>query len=192
MESKLKKWNEAYQDVDITSAKPAQVLVENTYLLPKNGDALDLACGRAGNAIFLSKCGFNVDAIDISPVVLASVDKFVDQQNLSITCERRDVEEEGLKEKKYDVIVVSYFLNRELLPQIVKSLKPEGLLFYETWSQQKVDDSGPSNPVFRLKAGELLELTASLRTLFYREEGNSGDCSRGHRNSAMLVAKNIS
>ena len=192
MKSKLKKWNEAYQGVDITSARPAQILVENTHLLPKTGDALDLACGRAGNAIFLSQHGFNVDAVDISPVVLTSIEEFVAQHDLSITCEKRDIEEEGLKEKKYDVIAVSYFLSRELFPQLIKSLKPNGLLFYETWSQEKVDDSGPSNPAFRLKAGELFDLTAPLRILFYREEGDSGDCSKGHRNTAMLVAKNIS
>jgi len=190
LRSKLEKWNEAYNGVDVASAEPAQILVENIHLLPESGDALDLACGRAGNAIFLSKYGFSVDAIDISPVVLASIKKFVAQQDLSITCERRDIEEEGLKEKKYDVIVVSYFLNRELFPQIIKALKPGGLLFYETWSQQKIDDSGPKNPNFRLKAGELFDLTAPLRALFYREEGNSGNCSKGHRNSAMIVAKN--
>ncbi len=191
MKSKLEKWNESYCGVDIGSAKPAQVLVENTHLLPSNGDALDLACGRAGNAVLLSKYGFNVDAIDVSSVVLTNLEKFVIQQGLPISCERRDIEEEGLKEKKYDVIVVSYFLSRELFPQIIKSLKPEGLLFYETWSQQKIDEIGPSNPAFRLKAGELLELTAPLRALFYREEGRSGDSSKGHRNTAMLVAKNI-
>ncbi len=190
--SKLNKWNEAYQAADIANAKPAQVLFENKHLLPvMKGDALDLACGRAGNAILLTQCGFNVDAVDISPIVLSKVEQYVAQKNLSIVCECRDVEQEGLSEKKYDVIMVSYYLYRELFPQIIASLKPNGLLFYETWSQQKVDDSGPSNPDFRLKMGELLDLTAPLQTLFYREEGESGDISKGHRNSTMLVARNI-
>lgn len=189
MVSKLDKWNDAYQGVDIASTKPARVLAENLHLLPESGDALDLACGRAGNAILLSKYGFNVDAVDISPVVLASVEQFVEQQDLSILCEVRDIEKEGLSGKEYDVITVSYFLNRQLFPQIIKSLKPEGLLFYETWSQQKVNDTGPNNPKFRLEMGELLKLTAPLKTLLYREEGGSGDTSKGYRNTAMLVAQ---
>ncbi|MCF6190439.1 MAG: methyltransferase domain-containing protein [Cocleimonas sp.] len=191
----LKKWNEAYKNADIASAKPAQVLSENAHLLPsslpQNCNALDLACGRAGNAIFLAKQGFNVDAVDISPNVLESLDSFVKQQSLSISCECRDIESKGLSDKKYDVIVVSYFLSRELFPQITHALKPSGLLFYETWSEEKVDSSGPNNPTFRLQAGELLNLSNTLRPIFYREEGDLGESSKGTRNIAMLVAKNV-
>jgi len=191
----VKKWDETYKNADITSAKPAQILSENAHLLPssllQNSIALDLACGRAGNAIFLAEQGFNVDAVDISSNVLESLESFVKQQSLSISCECRDIETKGLSDKKYDVIVVSYFLNRELFPQIINALKPNGLLFYETWSQEKVNDSGPSNPEYRLKAGELLKLSQALHPLFYREEGDQGDTSKGTRNIAMLVAKNI-
>ncbi len=187
---KLKKWNEAYQSADIANAEPAQVLLENVHLLPESGDALDLACGRAGNAIFLSKKGFNVDAVDISPVVLKSVEQFANQHGLAVSCQCKDVEKEGLSQKKYDVIVVSYFLNCDLFPQILSALKPNGILFYETWSQQKTDDSGPSNPDFRLKAGELLQLSQPLRVLYYREEGKQGDISKGARNTAMIIIQN--
>ena len=191
----LQKWNEAYKDADIASAKSAQVLSENAHLLPssllQSSHALDLACGRAGNSIFLAEQGFNVDAVDISPNVLESLESFVKQLSLPISCECRDIETTGLSNKKYDVIVVSYFLNRELFPQIINALKPNGLLFYETWSQEKVDDSGPTNPNYRLRAGELLDLSQALRPLFYREEGVQGELSKGIRNIAMLVAKNI-
>ena len=190
MVSKLDKWNEAYQDADISSAKPAQVLIENNHLLPRKGEALDLACGRAGNAIFLAKHGFDVDAVDISPVVLSSIEQYVTQHDLPVACICQDIENDGLLKKQYDVIVVSYFLNRALFPQITRALKPDGLLFYETWSQQKVDDSGPKNPDFRLKATELLELTPTLRPLFYREESDNGDVLKGSRNIAMLVTQN--
>ena len=195
MPSKEKKWNAAYQDADYASALPAQVLSENSYLLPQfsqqQGNALDLACGRAGNAQFLAKRNFSVDAVDISSVVLEGLQSYVEQQDLSITCILRDIEKEGLSEKQYDVIVVSYFLNRELFPQILNALKPNGLLYYQTWSQLSVDDSGPRNPDFRLKAGELLQLTTSLQTLYYQEDGKQGDISKGLRNEALLIAKKI-
>jgi len=187
--SKLKKWNEAYQGADIAAATPAQVLSENSYLLMQGGDALDLACGRAGNAIFLASKGFQVDAIDISPVVLGYVTQFAEEQALPISCQLRDVENEGLTQKKYDVIVVSYFLSRDLFPQIIRALKPNGLLFYQTWSQLRCDDTGPSNPDFRLQAGELLDLCSSLQPVFYREDGLQGDITKGLRNEAMLIAQ---
>lgn len=193
MQTKLKKWNEAYQDADISTATAAQVLTNNAFLLPKKGKALDLACGRAGNAIFLAKKGFDVDAIDISTVVLEQVQHYANQQNLSIHCIEQDIEADGLESreyKKYDVIVVSYFLNRQLFPQIIKALKPNGLLFYQTWSQENVDDAkGPKNPAFRLTAGELLRCCSELQILYYSENGVIGDISQGIRNEALIIAR---
>jgi len=189
LSSKKQKWDEAYQDADYSTALPALVLEKNEYLLPESGDALDLACGRAGNAQFLANRNFRVDAIDISNVVLNGLEIFVKGQGLNIAPVLRDIENAGLPDKKYDLIVVSYYLHRELFPQIISALKPEGLLYYQTWSQQKVNDTGPSNPAFRLEKGELLKLSSGLEIILYRENGKLGDISKGLRNEAMLIAK---
>lgn len=197
--TKLTKWNEAYQDVEISTAAPAAVLRDNAYLLPQSGDALDLACGRAGNSIFLAKKGFQVDATDISPVVLQQVQTFADKHNLPITCKERDIEKNGLENdglensNQYDVIIVSYFLNRELFPKIIKALKPNGILFYQTWSQLRTNPKkGPSNPSFCLESGELLKLCTGLRIIYYREDGLQGDADQGIRNEALFIGQNIS
>ena len=191
--SKKDKWDLAYKNADFSNAPIASVLKENTYLLPQEGKAkaLDLACGRAGNAQLLAKLGFCVDAIDISPVVLNGLRSFAKKQKLDIQCILHDVEKEGLIKKEYDVIVVSYFLNRTVFPQIVSSLKNNGLLLYQTWSKESVDDSGPSNPDFRLSSGELLKLCSSLQVLYYRENGREGDISNGIRNESMIIAKKV-
>jgi len=190
MSVKKDKWDQAYQQADFSSAKVATVLSDNSYLLPlSGGDALDLACGRAGNAQFLAKNGFTVDAIDISSIVLDGLASYAMENKLQINTILRNVESDGMPEKRYDVIVVSYFLNRELFPQIVESLKPGGLLFYQTWSQLKVTDAGPSNPEFRLEAGELLDLCDSLQIILYRENGELGKIDSGLRNEAMIIAQ---
>ncbi len=190
--SKLKKWNEAYKDADFTAAKAATILTNNAHLLPSKGNALDLACGRAGNASFLAKMkenDFQIDAIDFSSIVIESLKDYAVKNGLSITPILRDIEADGLSNKKYDVIVVSYFLNRSLFPKIIDALKPKGLLFYQTWSQEKIDDSGPSNPNFRLSSSELLTLCSEMKILLYREEGNTGNISAGSRNEAMIIAQ---
>ncbi|MFU8833506.1 MAG: SAM-dependent methyltransferase, partial [Wenzhouxiangella sp.] len=64
-----------------------------------------------------------------------------------------------------------------------------GLLFYETFTREKVDDAGPSNPDFLLAPNELLHLFSPLRLLAYREEGVVGDAGRGLRNVAYLVGR---
>ena len=189
---KKAKWNEAYSDADIASALPALVLAENDFVLPlTGGDALDLACGRAGNAQFLARKGFVVDALDNSKVVLQHLSQFIDETKLLINPVLRDVEAEGLADKKYDVIVVSYFLYRDLFPQIINKLKPDGLLFYQTWATpcEGLEVVGPKSQEFRLQDGELLSLCAPLKTLFYTENKSLGDTRHGLRNEAMIVAQ---
>lgn len=191
----LEKWNNTYNNTNTLSANPASVLIDNIHLLSKNGDdnldALDLACGRGGNAIFLAEKGFNVDAIDISPVILKKIKAFSNKQKLAINCIERNIETTGLSNKKYNIIIVSYFLSRDLFPQIINSLKPNGLLFYQTWSKLSCEEKGPSNPNFRLDAGELLKLCASLRIIYYQENGSLGDIHQGLRNEALVIAQNI-
>ena len=190
MLDKKKKWDDAYKHADFSSAEAATVLSDNSHLLAlTGGDALDLACGRAGNALFLAKKGFTVDALDISSVVIEGLESYSREQELHINTVLRDVEHDGMTEKKYDVIVVSYFLNRNLFPQILESLKPGGLLFYQTWSQLKVTDAGPSNPDFRLKGGELLALCESLNIVLYKENGVLGNTNVGLRNEAQIIAQ---
>lgn len=187
--SKEKKWNNAYKDVDIATAEPTQVLIENSFLLSNTGDALDLACGRAGNSIYLAKQGYQVDAIDNSSIVLEQVRKYANAEQLQINCIKRDIESQGLTSKQYDIIIVSFFLCRELNNQIINALKPDGLLFYQTWSQLQCDKTGPNNPQFRLKPGELLRLFSTLKPVVYHEHGLIGDLTKGLRNQSLLIAQ---
>ena len=183
---KLKKWNECYQEADISTATAATILQQNTHLLPPTGQALDLACGRAGNAQLLSQYGFKVDAFDFSNNVINALKQ---HKNTAINPKVWDSETDSLRTDYYDVIVVSYFLQRNLFPNIIKALKTGGLLFYQTWSQQCIDTSGPKNPNFRLQQGELLSLCTGLRIVLYREEGQLGNLEQGNRNEAWLIAE---
>jgi hypothetical protein len=62
-------------------------------------------------------------------------------------------------------------------------------LFYQTFTRERVDDSGPGSERFRLERNELLRLFPDLIVRFYREEGRIGDPTRGFRNRAQLVAQ---
>ncbi|HIO92134.1 MAG TPA: methyltransferase domain-containing protein [Leucothrix mucor] len=183
---KQQKWDDCYKNADIATAAAATILKNNAHLLPSTAHALDVACGRAGNAQFLANKGFTVDAFDFSPNVIAALKHFVPD---SINPQLWNSESDTLRQAHYDVIVVSYFLQRDLFPALIAALKEGGLLFYQTWSQQCVDSSGPSNPDFRLQRGELLSLCTDLRIVYYREEGKLGDIRLGSRNDAYLIAE---
>lgn len=185
----LTKWDRKYQAED-NAGNAAKVLTENLHLLPTvNGKALDLACGLGANSLLLAKQGFDVFAWDSSEVAIKKLTQFFNQQKLDVSAECRDVTISPPEPDTFDVIVVSYFLERELCHQLTEALKPGGLLFYQTYCQQKVTEIGPSNPDFLLKENELLTLFSNLNIRFYREEALAGDLEQGCRNQAMLVAQ---
>ena len=54
-------------------------------------------------------------------------------------------------------IVVTNYLHRPLMAQIAASLRPDGVLIYETFAIGNEAFGKPSNPAFLLARGELLE-----------------------------------
>ena len=188
-DSKLRnKWDARYRTAETTGEAP-KVLAENIHLLPKTGQALDLACGLGAGAVLLARHGLLVDAWDISAVAIERLTETARKAQLQISAEVRDVEIHPPEPGHYDVILVSHFLVREMTSALIEALKPGGLLFYQTYCRVAVSDHGPSNPAYRLAENELLVSFSSLTLRFYREEGRLGDLSRGCREVAMLVAE---
>lgn len=183
------KWNRRYRMRGESSARASAVVSENLHLLPKSGRALDLACGLGGNALLLARLGFEAHAWDISEEAIDRLDQEAMQAGLEIHTFVRDVTAGSFGLDRFDVVVTSHFLDRQLCPRIVACLRPGGLLFYQTFIKDRVSDRGPGNDRFRLADNELLRLFSEMRLLVYREEGSIGDTGRGFRDEAMLVAQ---
>jgi len=182
------KWNLRYQQTQMDAPpQPARVLSDFAHLLPDSGQALDLACGRGGNALFLAQRGLQVEAWDISEQALFGLQAIVG--DLPLTASVRDVIAAPPAPATFDVIVVSHFLHRPLFGALSAALRPGGLLYYQTFTDERVAGAaGPRNPDYLLRSNELLRAFCELRVLDWREEGLVGDVSRGVRNIAMLVA----
>jgi SAM-dependent methyltransferase len=183
------RWDQRYAET-ITEQRPVQVLTDYLHLLPASGQVLDLACGLGVNALLLAPRGLTTWAWDISPVAIARLDQAARAAGLVIHTEVRDVTLQPPAAERFDVIVVSRFLERSLSPLLQAALRPGGLLFYQTFTKiRTAAASGPSNSAFLLDDNELLHLFAPLKVRVYREEGLIGDTRRGFRNEAMLVAQ---
>lgn len=183
------KWDRIYTDSAGKSAEPCEVLAAHSHLLPAEGDALDLACGRGGNALYLAARGFSTRAWDVSAVAVQSLSDVAGRNGLPLVAEQRDVTANPPASGSFDIIVVSRFLDRALAPAVCAALREHGLLFYQTFIREKAADTGPNNPAYRLDANELLRLFQSLHLVYYHEEGTVGDTAQGFRNEAMLVAQ---
>lgn len=182
------RWDKRHREAEGVG-DPAKVLAENLHLLPEEGDALELACGRGANALLLAEAGLRVRAWDLSAVGIERLQQEALTRGLEIEAQARDVIAQPPSPNSCDVVVVSHFLDRSLAPAIIDALRPGGLLFYQTFCQVAVSDAGPSDPAFRLADNELLELFSELKVRVYREEARLGDTAKGWRDMALLVAE---
>lgn len=187
-DSLLAMWNQRHAEAE-DLGQVATVLDENKHLISPGMRALDLASGRGINALAMARMGLEITAWDLSPVAIKRLQSAADEEGLSIHAEVRDVIARPPEPESFDLILVSYFLDRTLAQPIIDALNSGGLLFYQTFSRDRVSDTGPSNPNYRLGNNELLALFEPLQIRVYREEGSLGDTSTGCRDIAMLVAE---
>ena len=134
-------------------------------MIRPGGAVLDVAAGGGRHTRFLSRLGFEVDAVDRDTTALADVPP-------GVRVLRADIEEgpwpyEG---RLFDAIVVANYLHRPLMPILTASLEPGGVLLYETFARGNERFGKPSNPAFLLAPGELLEaVRGKLRVIAYED-----------------------
>ncbi len=182
------KWDGIYRQSPY-QAEAAKVLSKNRFLLPEQGKALDLACGLGGNALLLAEAGLTVDAWDISGVALQALQVQAALRNLNINIRQGIITQANLPNDSYDVVVISRFLDRNLCNAIMATLNTGGLLFYQTFTRNKLDRQGPNTPDYLLATNELLRLFTPLTLIFYEEYARVGNLQYGNRNEACLIGQ---
>ena len=158
----------------MTPQHPVSLLTEYAHLLPSSGAALDLACGKGRNAIFLAQRGLEVTGIDRSEVALAEAREAAEEAGVQVKIKwvAADLEASTvpLPQNHYNVITCFYYRDPNLYPQIFAALRPGGILFYETFTLDQLQhDFGPRDPDHLLAPGELPRVFQRLELLFYRE-----------------------
>jgi SAM-dependent methyltransferase len=135
-----------------------------SHLIKAGGSVLDLACGQGRHMRHLHAKGFQCLGVDRDATALEVA------QNFGAVL-HADVENQAwpLTGAQFDAVVVTNYLWRPLWPQLLDSLKPGGVLIYETFSVGNETVGKPSNPNFLLGNGELLEVFQSLRVVAFED-----------------------
>ncbi len=185
------KWDSIYANrSQEVPARAAVVLQRYKHWLPRQGVALDFACGRGGNALLFAHGGLNTHAWDISSVGLQQLDDEAKANGLDIDTRVLDLQSHPLETSSFDTIACSYYLDRNRFSAICNALKPGGLLFYETFNATVPMGEGPSNPHFLLDRSELLQSFSELQVLFYEELWDIADADGG-TGISRLVARQV-
>jgi SAM-dependent methyltransferase len=149
---------------------PAPLLVEFRDRLPK-GTALDLAMGYGRHALYLAAAGWDVHGIERDPDAVASVRREAARRGVSVRIEQADLDTYRIPRNAYDLVVVFYFLDRALIPQVRDAIKPGGAIVYETFSIENQRRFGrPRRTEFCFQPGELPQSFPGFRVLASRED----------------------
>lgn len=129
---------------------------------PAGATALDLACGSGRHLHHLTSLGMRVTGVDRDADAIAP---------LRGLAEIIEADIEGgpwpLEGRQFDLVLVSNYLWRPLLPRIVQAVAPGGWLIYETFADGQQSVGRPARPEFLLQPGELLQACAGLRIVGY-------------------------
>jgi len=148
------KWEQRYRAGErVHDGRPSAVLARWVHLV-RPGRALDVATGLGRNALFLASRGFEVDAVDISPTALAKAADLARRRGLGVRWIEADLDTYRVPPARYDLVVVSFFLTRRLVPALKAAVRPGGLMVMENHLVGPAPDEGPG-PAHRLRAGEL-------------------------------------
>lgn len=134
----------------------------------QGGPVLDLACGSGRHARLLAAQGFSVLAVDRDAAALSGLQGVAGVRTLQLDLEG---EQWPLAGQSFAGIVVTNYLWRPRLPDLLALLAPGGVLIYETFMLGNEAYGKPSNPDFLLRSGELREVAkaAGLREIAFEE-----------------------
>ena len=139
------------------------------------GTALDVAGGVGRHTLWLAERGWRVKLVDVSDVGIEQARKNVATSRSAalVQFEVADLENSrNLGNELYDLVLVFFYLQRELFPALISALKTGGLLLYKTYTvAQRQFPGGPSHPMHLLQPDELLRGFGSLQILHYHESG---------------------
>ena len=163
------------REVAVVNA-PSSWLLQHADLLPREGRALDVACGRGRHALWLAERGLTTLAVDANADAIRELNEAARERGLPLRADVRDLEsgEGPFRDSAFDVIVVVHYLHRLLFPALIDALAPGGLLIYETFTRAQAARGKPTHPDFLLQPGELLELVRPLEVLASREGDYDG------------------
>ena len=174
---------------------PSPLLITQLSRLPR-GKVLDVAAGRGRHAYFLGMQGFAVHAIDRNREALEFLaTQAKEAGGLPISTEYIDLETDGvlppdLGTEIYDVILVFFYLYRPIFPQLIKALKPGGMILYETFLlENHLQRHHPRRKEFCLAANELLNLLHDFQILHYNEGDHRGSAQTDRAFTARVLAR---
>lgn len=175
--------------------EPNAFIASKTDLLFPQGDVLCLGEGEGRNAVYLASKGFDVTALDASPIGISKALMMATNKGVSFKVELLDLEQWQPTEY-YDAVVTSYLhledpLRTQAFTQAIQTLKTGGYFIGEFFSLNQIprDSGGPKKPelLYTLASLESIFSTQDCELIHLKEEDVPLDEGKGHQGDALVI-----
>jgi 2-polyprenyl-3-methyl-5-hydroxy-6-metoxy-1,4-benzoquinol methylase len=172
--AEVERWNRI-----LTAPNPRFNTAPNTFLVDmikgvRPGRALDVGMGQGRNSIFLAQQGWEVVGFDPADRAVAAAQEQAARLGVTITTRVARAEDFDWGTAQWDLIVLSYVGGREFVTNVVRSLRPGGMLLVEGFHRDATK-TGPIGGAVVFDTNELLKLYNALRVIRYEDTNGVAD-----------------
>jgi len=189
-------WNSKFsRDGFLYGTDANSFIKENTHLIEKGSRVLCLGEGEGRNAIFLTKKGLHVEALDASDIGLRKLQSRALESDIAITI-RHTLIENWEPAHKYDAIISTFMhLKREeqkdMFIKAIDALSENGYFIAEFFSVDQINflSGGPKDTTLLYQIDELYQLFSTLPCTIHKlsQEIVTLDEGRGHKGEASVI-----
>lgn len=155
-------------DASLHGTEPPSAWVKRwSHLVKAQGRVLDVACGHGRHAWWFYGLNHTLTLVDRTQPAIDSIAIPVQACDKVVA----DIENGPwpFAGRQFDAVVVTNYLWRPLMPTLLASLAPGGVLIYETFTSGNETVGKPSRPDFLLRPGELLQICKDLRVVAFED-----------------------
>jgi SAM-dependent methyltransferase len=149
-------------------AAPSTWVTRWSHLVLPGARVLDVACGSGRHLAWFAARGHPVLGIDRDVSAASGLGDAAELIHADIESGAWPLTADD-KPQVFGAVVVTNYLWRPLLPTLLQSLAPGGVLIYETFAVGNETVGRPARPDFLLRPGELLEACQGLRIVAFED-----------------------
>ena len=138
-----------------------------SHLVKPRGTVLDVACAYGRHAYYFHQLNHPVTLVERAQAAIESI--AIEAQSCEKVVSDIETSPWPFAGRQFDAVVVTNYLWRPLMPNLLASLASGGVLIYETFAAGNETVGKPSRPDFLLQPGELLEICKGLRVVAFED-----------------------
>jgi len=166
--AEVERWNRILTSTSAAFNKSPNAFLAEMVKGLRPGRALDVGMGQGRNTIFLAQQGWDAVGFDPADRAVAAAQQQAAQLGVKITTRVARAEEFDWGAAQWDLIVLSYVGGREYVSNVVRSLRPGGMVLIEGFHRDATKTQ-PIGGAVVFDTNELLTLYHELRVIRYED-----------------------